>query len=163
MPCRPAVAGASVEVVEGCRTRGATGALRRLHSRAAHGPGAAGLCGGSSCAAAARQRPGTMQQWGLHGCRAGGVEGRAAGGSRLGCMAQRLDNGGVVVERGCLARGCRASAAAAATRSHSLAPAALQAVTGDGYDAILSAPWYLNLGCYATDDWKKYYAGEGTC
>ena len=34
-----------------------------------------------------------------------------------------------------------------------------QAVTGDGYDAILSAPWYLNLGCYASDDWKKYYAG----
>lgn len=38
-------------------------------------------------------------------------------------------------------------------------PSCLQAVTGDGYDAILSAPWYLNLGCYATDDWKKYYAG----
>lgn len=35
----------------------------------------------------------------------------------------------------------------------------LQAVTGAGYDAILSAPWYLNLGCYASDDWKKYYAG----
>jgi len=39
-------------------------------------------------------------------------------------------------------------------------PLRCQAVTGDGYDAILSAPWYLNLGCYATDDWKKYYAGE---
>lgn len=37
--------------------------------------------------------------------------------------------------------------------------AGLQAVTGDGYDAILSAPWYLNLGCYASDDWKNYYAG----
>lgn len=40
--------------------------------------------------------------------------------------------------------------------------AELQAVTGDGYDAILSAPWYLNLGCYATDDWKKYYAVDPT-
>lgn len=26
----------------------------------------------------------------------------------------------------------------------------VQAVTKAGYDAILSAPWYLNLGCYAT-------------
>lgn len=31
---------------------------------------------------------------------------------------------------------------------------AVQAVTGAGYDAILSAPWYLNLGCYAGEDWK---------
>lgn len=34
-------------------------------------------------------------------------------------------------------------------------PPVVQAVTKQGYDAILSAPWYLNLGCYATEDWKK--------
>lgn len=79
-------------------------------------------------------------------------------------MVQGLDNGGVVLARGVkgLPRTRGSRALAAATRSHSLASAALQAVTGDGYDAILSAPWYLNLGCYATDDWKKYYAGAGT-
>ena len=34
----------------------------------------------------------------------------------------------------------------------------LQAVTKQGYDAILSAPWYLNLGSYAGQDWQQYYA-----
>jgi len=36
----------------------------------------------------------------------------------------------------------------------------LQAITQRGYDVILSAPWYLNLGCYATQDWQDYYAAD---
>ncbi|KDD76122.1 glycosyl hydrolase [Helicosporidium sp. ATCC 50920] len=27
-----------------------------------------------------------------------------------------------------------------------------------GHLAVLSAPWYLNLGTYAAEDWKRYYA-----
>ncbi|EFN52781.1 hypothetical protein CHLNCDRAFT_58755 [Chlorella variabilis] len=40
--------------------------------------------------------------------------------------------------------------------------AELQAVTGHGYDAILSAPWYLNLGSYAGQEWQRYYAVDPT-
>ena len=28
---------------------------------------------------------------------------------------------------------------------------------GQGYRALLSAPWYLNLGSLATEDWAQYY------
>ena len=31
-------------------------------------------------------------------------------------------------------------------------------MTGAGYDAILSAPWYLNLGSFAGEEWRRYYA-----
>ncbi len=29
-----------------------------------------------------------------------------------------------------------------------------------GYRALLSAPWYLNLGSYAGEDWATYYSVE---
>lgn len=51
-------------------------------------------------------------------------------------------------------RGCAAAAEDEAWKDE------LAAVTKAGYDAILSAPWYLNLGCYATQDWQKYYAAD---
>lgn len=38
----------------------------------------------------------------------------------------------------------------------------VQAVTGKGYDAILSSPWYLNLGTYGGQDWKRYYSVDPT-
>lgn len=40
--------------------------------------------------------------------------------------------------------------------------AELKAVTGKGYDAILSSPWYLNLGTYGGQDWKRYYSVDPT-
>ena len=39
-------------------------------------------------------------------------------------------------------------------------PSFLQ-VTGDGYRAILSAPWYLNYIDYGSD-WTKYYKVDPT-
>lgn len=36
----------------------------------------------------------------------------------------------------------------------------LQRVTGRGYRALLSAPWYLNLGSFAGDDWLTYWQVE---
>lgn len=39
----------------------------------------------------------------------------------------------------------------------------VQAVTKAGYDAILSAPWYLNLGCYATQVGAAAGGGGGSC
>lgn len=29
-----------------------------------------------------------------------------------------------------------------------------------GFKAVLSAPWYLNLGTYADEDWKAYYRAD---
>ena len=29
-----------------------------------------------------------------------------------------------------------------------------------GYRTLLSSPWYLNLGGFASNDWAKYYAVE---
>ena len=41
------------------------------------------------------------------------------------------------------------------TRLISYALAAVQ-----GYRALLSSPWYLNLGSFAGEDWKRYYQVE---
>lgn len=38
--------------------------------------------------------------------------------------------------------------------------ARLAAVTAAGHGALLSAPWYLNLGTFAGEDWKRYYAAD---
>ncbi|KAL6774615.1 hypothetical protein ACKKBG_A25675 [Auxenochlorella protothecoides x Auxenochlorella symbiontica] len=40
--------------------------------------------------------------------------------------------------------------------------AKLSAVTAAGHGALLSAPWYLNLGTFAEEDWKRYYAADPT-
>ena len=29
-----------------------------------------------------------------------------------------------------------------------------------GFQTLLSSPWYINLGRYAGDDWAQYYAVE---
>ena len=31
-----------------------------------------------------------------------------------------------------------------------------------GYRTLLSSPWYLNLGSFATPDWEAYYQVEPT-
>ena len=33
-------------------------------------------------------------------------------------------------------------------------------IKAQGYRALLSAPWYLNLGGFAEEAWTKYYAVE---
>ncbi|KAK9836128.1 hypothetical protein WJX81_003786 [Elliptochloris bilobata] len=38
----------------------------------------------------------------------------------------------------------------------------LRRVTGKGYRTLLSSPWYLNLGGFATPDWEAYYGVEPT-
>ena len=57
-----------------------------------------------------------------------------------------------------LACGAAASGCGAAAAGDEAWKAELQAVTKQSYDAILSAPWYLNLGSYAGQDWQQYYA-----
>ncbi|KAL0048809.1 hypothetical protein WJX82_011636 [Trebouxia sp. C0006] len=36
----------------------------------------------------------------------------------------------------------------------------MEKVTAQGFRALLSSPWYINLGEYAGDDWAQYYAVE---
>lgn len=36
----------------------------------------------------------------------------------------------------------------------------MEKVTAQGFRALLSSPWYINLGGYAGDDWAHYYAVE---
>lgn len=38
--------------------------------------------------------------------------------------------------------------------------AEMEKVTAQGFRALLSSPWYINLGGYAGDDWALYYAVE---
>ncbi|DBA89255.1 TPA: hypothetical protein ACH3X1_016396 [Trebouxia sp. C0004] len=38
--------------------------------------------------------------------------------------------------------------------------AEMEKVTAQGFRALLSSPWYINLGGYAGDDWAQYYAVE---
>jgi hexosaminidase len=77
-------------------------------------------------------------------------------------------SGGVAAARRRLQAQAEAAACAAGGACQALAnddsawQAELAAVTGAGFDAILSAPWYLNLGSYAGQDWKQYYAVDPT-
>lgn len=81
----------------------------------------------------------------------------AEGGSRMDqrrrlAAAQAAQQG---LHGGCgSGQGCQADAGDDAWKEE------LQRITKAGYDVILSAPWYLNLGCYASQDWRQYYAAD---
>lgn len=62
-----------------------------------------------------------------------------------------------------LSTGCRSGAAVGvATRGNNTAPylRELQRVTHQGFRALLSSPWYLNLGQQGASNWAAYHAVE---
>ncbi|KAL4440050.1 hypothetical protein ABPG75_003051 [Micractinium tetrahymenae] len=117
--------------------------------RAAAVEAAASAGSGGDKGAAALSRSGEGQGWqGLSAAQRRMMEAEQAAAQQA---EQQQRRQGASCDPG---RGCAATAEDEAWKDE------LATITKAGYDAILSAPWYLNLGCYATQDWQKYYAAD---